>query len=93
MVALIMAKRAALGARMMSELLRASASTVPEEVPAAAAAAPAVAAPAAEVSAKRCTKTARSLAMACLSGMTSKSVSDGWSSAAMILPKRCRLSA
>jgi hypothetical protein len=42
---------------------------------------------------QRCTICARSLATACCSGITSTSVAAGWSSAAMILAMRCRLSA
>ena len=80
--------RAWLGARTISELLRLSATT---DVPPAAAAVPGAAA--GEASARRCTSAATSAATACSSGTISKSVDEGWSSAAMIVPRRCRFSA
>ena len=42
---------------------------------------------------RRCTSAAMSLAMAYCKGTTSTSEAAGWSSAAMILPSRARLSA
>jgi hypothetical protein len=91
---------AALLARTISELLRASASTEMPEAPdppncAAAGAPPAGTAvpPPPVPSARRCTSGARSSATAYFNVKISRSVLDGLSSAAMILARRERLSA
>ena len=80
--------RAGLAARTIRALLRASAIT---ETPAPLVGMPGVAL--ALLSAKRCTSGAMSVAKPCLRVTTSISEAAGWSSAAMILPIRARLSA
>ncbi len=89
MSARTLARRAGLAARTISVLLRASASTDTLAPVAGRPGTPAAGPP----SPSFCTSAARSLAMACCSGTTSTSVAVGWSSAAMILPMRVRLSA
>ena len=84
------AMRAGLAARMISELLRGSTRIEVAELcmPAGAGATGAVV-----PSESFCTIGASSAARACLSVTTSTSEAAGWSSAAMILARRCRLSA
>ena len=81
--------RTGLAARTISALARGSTSTVNGPP----AAAPGAGAPATAPSPRRWMIAAMSLATPFTIGMTSTSVAPGVSSAAMILPMRCRLSA
>ena len=86
-------RRAGLAARRMRALLCGSASSVVLKEVSACPGAAAAAVGVAPASIRRATSGARSVAMACLSGMISTSLALETSMAAMILPRRCRLSA